>query len=297
MTTKGKKIDADQAASAASNTAPKNCFVVTPIGSGESATRRAADGLISSVIKPLMIELGFHVHVAHEISITGSISRQVIEHILTADLVIANLSELNPNVMYELAVRHCTGLPVVALAEAGTRLPFDISDERTVFYTNDMRGVVELAPALRDAVDAVIARGETDNPVTRVQQNRVLLDNLDQGDASSILIGRLDSIESMLNDLRNISTRSQVAVVGARRVMKMDLLGSAADIDKFRKLATVLPGVISIEIQNDGELLGEDLKRHSAYIRANSTLKYSDLIPVAASCNIIMEWNTPSSVV
>ena len=184
----------------------KKCFVVTPIGGGDSPTRRAADGLISSVIKPLLKELGFEVFVAHEISITGSISRQVIEHILEDELVIANLSELNPNVMYELAVRHCTGLPVVALAESGTRLPFDISDERTVFYTNDMRGVYELTPALRSAISDVLDRGETDNPISRVQKNRVLMDNLDQGDAKAILIERLDNIESLLQDMR--STRS-----------------------------------------------------------------------------------------
>ena len=180
----------------------KDCFIVTPIGSSDSSTRRAADGLISSVLKPLLIEMGFDVHVAHEISLTGSITRQVVEHVLTAELVIANLSELNPNVMYELAVRHCTGLPVVAIAELGTKLPFDISDERTVFYTNDMRGVFELTPALRVAIEGAMTRSDADNPVTRVRKNRVLLESLDQGDAKAILIERLDNIESLLADLR-----------------------------------------------------------------------------------------------
>ncbi|MGE8466125.1 MAG: hypothetical protein ACN6QE_08320 [Pseudomonas putida] len=179
----------------------KKAFIVTPIGGADSATRRAADGLISSVLKPLLTELGYETYVAHEISLTGSISRQVIEHILEDDLVVANLSELNPNVMYELAVRHCTGKPVVAIAEQGTRLPFDIADERTVFYTNDMRGVVELAPALRNAIQMSVAKSEQDNPVLRVRQHRALMESLDQGDAKTILIDRLENIESLLKRL------------------------------------------------------------------------------------------------
>ncbi len=118
-------------------------------------------------------------------------------------MVVANLSELNPNVMYELAVRHCSGKPVVAIAEFGTKLPFDIADERTVVYTNDMRGVVELNPLLRKAIEASVEKAEQDNPGLRVRQNRALLESLDQTDAKTILIERLDGIEGLLRGLTN----------------------------------------------------------------------------------------------
>lgn len=233
MMSKGKQqqsVDSDT--SKDGHAKVRRAFIVTPIGGSDSSTRRAADGLISSVLKPLLNELGFDVFVAHEISLTGSISRQVVEHILEDELVIANLSELNPNVMYELAVRHCTGKPVVAIAEAGTRLPFDIADERTVFYTNDMRGVYELTPALRKAIETSLSKDEPDNPVLRVRQNRALLDSLDQGDAKTILIERLDDIEALL---RNIS-----AAGGAERQnsprgrgLLFKLLGSIESVQKF----------------------------------------------------------------
>lgn len=266
----------------------KRCFIVTPIGGGDSPTRRAADGLISSVIKPILADLNFDVYVAHEISITGSISRQVIEHIIEGELVIANLSELNPNVMYELAVRHCTGLPVVALAELGTRLPFDISDERTVFYTNDMRGVYELTPALRSAISDVLDRGETDNPISRVQKHRVLMDGLDQGDAKTILIERLDNIESLLGNI--VASNTSVKNRQPRLYeFLLELDGESESISRFVNTLMKLPGVSAFEFASDKKLstvLG--LTARTAVVRSDIVLKQSDLYALAGAAGLTL---------
>ncbi len=154
----------------------KKCFVIAPIGNPESDIRRHTDGLLESVIEPVLKGLDYNVEVSHKIDETGSISKQIIERILVADLVIANLSSLNPNVMYELSIRHCACLPVICLAEVGTVLPFDISDERTIFYRNDMKGTSELKGLLNNAVVASENSSSTDNPVYRVQQSKVLKD-------------------------------------------------------------------------------------------------------------------------
>ena len=64
----------------------------------------------------------------------GSINDRVIRNIYDSDLVIANLTQLNPNVMFEIGMRYSFGKPALVIAEEGTRLPFDVIDENTLFY-------------------------------------------------------------------------------------------------------------------------------------------------------------------
>ena len=111
----------------------KTCFVVTPIGDENTAIRRHIDGIIDQAIIPA-ISKEFDVKVAHREYEVGSINDRVIQRVYDSDLVIANLTTLNPNVMFELAIRYSFGKPTIAIAEKGTKLPFDIIDENTIFY-------------------------------------------------------------------------------------------------------------------------------------------------------------------
>jgi nucleoside 2-deoxyribosyltransferase len=178
----------------------KVCFVITPIGDDTSPTRRAIDGLVEAVIEPTLLDLGFQVEVAHRISRSGSITNQVLELVLSADLVVANLTDLNPNVMYELAVRHSARKPVITIAEANTRLPFDVADQRTIFYRNDMAGVIELRTTLQAACGEAIQDAEPDNPVYRAAKFQVMRE-VSPGDTQTFLLDRLDRLETAIRDV------------------------------------------------------------------------------------------------
>lgn len=180
----------------------KTCFVITPIGPDNSVIRRSADGVIASAIKPVLEGAGYIVEAAHHISTPGSITEQVIQRIINSDVLIANLTTLNANVMYELAVRHCLGKPVISIVEDGTALPFDISDERTIFFTDDMAGVQELKLRLAKAID-LIADAPTDNPVSRAARANVFNVGSNNDDKESVMFDSIQRLENMVGRLSN----------------------------------------------------------------------------------------------
>ncbi|MGE8449826.1 MAG: hypothetical protein ACN6OP_04200 [Pseudomonadales bacterium] len=91
------------------------CFYVTPIGEDGSDQRKHADLFLGSLIEPALEKFGLRVIRADMIDKPGTITRQIIEYLLRSRLVIADLSFHNPNVFYELALRHAVRLPVVQL--------------------------------------------------------------------------------------------------------------------------------------------------------------------------------------
>jgi hypothetical protein len=177
----------------------KKCFIITPIGGDNTDIRRAAEGVIDSVIQPILEEIGFEVAVAHRMYRTGSITKQVLTRIIEDDLVIANLTGLNPNVMYELAVRHAVRKPLIQICEKGTVLPFDINEERTIFFTNDMAGVVEIKDQIAYMIKESMEDSEPDNPIYRAAEESMILKTVEKQDPQKYnLLKRMDELESKL---------------------------------------------------------------------------------------------------
>src|SRR5437870_4750918 len=98
------------------------CFFIAPIGADGSDERQRSDGVLNYIVAPAVEKLGLEVIRADRIAKPGQITLQVIEHVLRARGGVADVTGANPNVYYELAVRHTAKLPVVLIAEEGERL-------------------------------------------------------------------------------------------------------------------------------------------------------------------------------
>lgn len=111
---------------------PKTCFVIAPIGKEGSDTRIRSDQILNHIIEPAVSALGYDVLRADQISEPGIITTQIIQHIVEDQLVIADLTGRNPNVFYELAIRHAIKQPVVQIIDSSEQIPFDVAATRTI---------------------------------------------------------------------------------------------------------------------------------------------------------------------
>ncbi|WP_229790779.1 hypothetical protein [Cognatilysobacter xinjiangensis] len=158
-------------------TAPKAefdamCFYITPIGEEGSEQRKHSDLFVSSIVEPALEPFGLKLVRADAIDKPGTITRQIIDCILQSRLVIADLSFHNPNVFYELALRHAARLPIVQISRTQERLPFDVNQMRTIrIDTSDIYSLVPKLETHRAEISSQVRRAlddpeAVDNPIS-----------------------------------------------------------------------------------------------------------------------------------
>lgn len=110
----------------------KTAFVVTQVGGADSIERQRANEVYEHILKPIFEELGLAGYRADLDETPGSITERLISNLIQAELVIVDLTGMNPNVFYELGVAHSFGKRIVVIADSVEGIPFDNKDQRTI---------------------------------------------------------------------------------------------------------------------------------------------------------------------
>jgi hypothetical protein len=105
--------------------------------------------LYSEVIRTVCKQLGFDVIRADEDYGPGIIIADVARQIYESAVIVADITPTNPNVYYEVGFAHALNKPTILMAEKGTKLPFDVSPFRTLFYENTINGKTKIEEGLR----------------------------------------------------------------------------------------------------------------------------------------------------
>ncbi|MEM7601357.1 MAG: hypothetical protein AAF357_08060 [Verrucomicrobiota bacterium] len=183
------------------------CFVICPIGPDKSDVRKRSDQWVRHVVRPVAEEKGYEVLRADEMPDSGVITNQVINAILESPLVIADLSGGNPNVFYELALRHATGKAYIQMIEAGEKIPFDVQVIRTITY--DLRDPDNLNTAgatLRRHVESIQKGQRVDSPVSMALTESFFTEN---DNAVQVFLEKFWQIEADFESLNTAIDRLQ----------------------------------------------------------------------------------------
>lgn len=137
------------------------CFIVSPIGDrlepvGQPGRARYEQSIVmwEEVFEPACAHFGMSPVRADRIAEAGEIPDQIFTYLRDADVVIADLSDANPNVMYELGLRHSQqGKMTLQIGEYG-RLPFDVTTIRTIQFNRTTAGLIGARNELIDSLRA-----------------------------------------------------------------------------------------------------------------------------------------------
>ena len=187
----------------------EECFVICPIGETDSDTRKHSDLTFNYIIKPVVEEFGYSPNRADLVKESGMITTQIIDKIIKSPLVIADLTDSNPNVFYELAIRHVVKKPYIQMIKSNQDIPFDISGMRTILFDVDLEQAESAKKELREHIESIQNNNfKPVNPVTHARSYSVVQKMLDDntnnesGDISKVVLKSVSEISSMMAEMR-----------------------------------------------------------------------------------------------
>ena len=231
----------------------KFCFVIAPIGERGDDVRKQSDMVLKYIITPALSE-SYEIKRADDDQRPGEITSQMMADIERADLILVNLSGLNPNVMYELGVAHARNKKVIHLFDTQTRLPFDIRQSRSInFDVHDPNSHFEAISQIKKYEKALSVMDQVSNPFTEAMAGPIQFNAEDL--KNQTISDLLSDFEELLNRVRQLELRAGRSTPSSAPVEdSLQIEGAATLIE----LLADTPGFKRVKMRNvDGAKLLE----------------------------------------
>lgn len=211
----------------------KRCFVITPIGAADSEQRKHADRVWEQVLDKVFTPIGYELVRSDKMDDPGQITDAIFKCIADSEVCVADLSFLNPNVMYELGVRHCLRLPTIQIKCEGTQNPFDTKNQRTIdFDAASDESLTALRAEIQKQLEWIERNpGKVSNPLTNAIERS-------QRDFESDQISReLSALSRRITELElqarrsNQDTTTSAEMVEGKTETVLEALENATDAD------------------------------------------------------------------
>jgi nucleoside 2-deoxyribosyltransferase len=196
----------------------RECFVIMPIGSGDAyqVYRNRYEHIIHPAVEGLRVDgqQVFRSVRADFVTKTGSITRDLLSRLYRSDAVVADLTDLNPNVFYELGVRHALRAGTILMALRGTKPPFDVGDLRVIPYDDRIGGEKEAIPKIQDMLSSLLGDDRLqDSPVLHAIPELAELGAVKEHEARiASLVRERDLLRAQLEVSERTSLTNQAAL-------------------------------------------------------------------------------------
>ena len=144
----------------------KKCFVIMPVSGTNSCIEDEWTGIFEHMIKPAVkgSRLGFDCERAKPMS--GAFIKDILEGLNRADVVIADLTDRNPNVCYELGIRHTLKNRTILITQSMDDVPSDLQSYWVITYEKDLSGADRFKKRIREILREMQKDPDkTDSPV------------------------------------------------------------------------------------------------------------------------------------
>lgn len=127
-------------------------FVLMPFAEGLTK-------IYTSLIKPTVEGVGLVCHRADDFKTNKAIIQDIWKAICESRVIIADMTDLNPNVMYELGIAHTVGKETILIYQRrgeAIKFPFDLAHIRRIEYEDNAIGGKKLEHELSETLKSIL---------------------------------------------------------------------------------------------------------------------------------------------
>jgi hypothetical protein len=207
------------------------CFVLIPFSTEFELTYR-------QIILPAAQRAGLTALRAADLHRPGLIGEQIRVAIQQARVCVVDLTESNPNVLYELGLAQALGKPVVLLAREGSELPFDVRSLRVLFYRPD--DADQAIERLERMVSSVLRQGRIDAAERLVESGSFRAAIAELGVTIEFVLYRILREQGERNERDGWAGRQHRASIGAMaaELARRELI-EADEADSLKEFARI----------------------------------------------------------
>ena len=222
------------------------CLAIMPFGG-------YFDDYYLRVFKPGIEEAGLEPHRADDLFRPGSITNDICAYTRKAKIVLADLTERNPNVFYELGLAHAIGKPAILVVDDIDSVPFDLRNLRVIEYDkNDPTWGEKLRESITKAIQETAAA-----PLTSVLPAFIEIKHETKkpelGERDRELLDLRQQVEMLRRDMRlgRRDHRSEIGPEEAKAIIRDSLARGVPVGEIIRRLRPLGPPPDWIERQVD----------------------------------------------